>query len=91
MIIGLDSLPKLEPYLWADFLELRASTSIDKSYSKGELSSLMRAQAEPEARDLSDKRWTYAVNFIRNRIAIFGKSYPFKLSEDGDTVYIKKN
>ncbi|HFU0728786.1 TPA: hypothetical protein ACGTW6_004462 [Klebsiella aerogenes] len=90
MIIGLDSLPKLEPYLWADFLELRASTSIDKSYSKGELSSLMRAQAEPEARDLSDKRWTYAVNFIRNRIAIFGKSYPFKLSEDGDTIYIKK-
>ncbi|HDX9050072.1 TPA: hypothetical protein ROW14_002420 [Yersinia enterocolitica] len=89
MIIKLDSLPDLEPYFWSDYLEFRALVSADKCFSRGELASLMRSQAVPGSRDLCDQRWSFAIQFIETRIALFGEDYPFYFSADKDTIYLK--
>lgn len=50
MLENLDSLPDNEPYLWADYLEIWATVSIDKCFSRGELASICVAQAKPKNR-----------------------------------------
>lgn len=89
MLENLDSLPDNEPYLWADYLEIWATISIDKCFSRGELYSICRAQAKPKTRTFSDEKWQLAITFIDTRIALFGASYPFYLSQDRDTIHIK--
>nr|HCI7898129.1 hypothetical protein [Klebsiella pneumoniae] len=89
MLENLDSLPDNEPYLWADYLEIWATVSIDKCFSRGELASICVAQAKPKNRAFSDEKWQWAITFIDTRIALFGDNYPFYLSKDRDTIYLK--
>lgn len=56
MLENLDSLPDNEPYLWADYLEIWATVSIDKCFSRGELASICVAQAKPKNRAFSDEK-----------------------------------
>ncbi len=90
MIYELDSLPDNEPYLWADYLEIWATVCADKCFSRGDLSSIGRAQAKPKSRQYCDDKWQYAISFIDTRIALFGNDYPFYLSDDRDTIFIKQ-
>lgn len=89
MLENLDSLPDNEPYLWADFLEIWATVSIDNCFSRGELASICRAQAKPKSRGYADEKWQWAITFIDTRIALFGNNYPFYLSDDRDTIHLK--
>lgn len=89
MLQNLDSLPKNEPYLWADYLEIWATVSIDKCFTRGELYSICRAQSTPKTRAYSDEKWQFAITFIDTRNAMFGNDYPFYLSEDRDTIHLK--
>ena len=41
------------------------------------------------SRAYTDRKWSYAIGFIRQRIDLFGDSYPFTLSEDNDTVELR--
>lgn len=91
MLERLDSVPDNEPFLWADYLEIWATVSIDKSFSRGELASIFTAQPKPKSRTFSDGKWNDAVNFIGTRIALFGDDYPFRLDDNGDTVYLKND
>ncbi len=91
MIFELDSLPANEPYLWADYLEIWATVSVDKCFSRGDLASICRAQSTPKGRQYSDSKWQYAITFIDTRIALFGNDYPFELSEDRDTLHLKES
>lgn len=89
MLENLDSLPDNEPYLWADYLEIWATVSIDKCFSRGELASICVAQPRSKNRTFCDEKWQWAITFIDTRIALFGDNYPFYLSEDRDTIYLK--
>lgn len=89
MLERLDSLPDNEPYLWADYLEIWATVSIDNCFSRGELASICVAQARPKNRTFSDEKWQWAITFIDTRIALFGDNYPYYLSDDRDTIYLK--
>ena len=91
MLENLDSLPDNEPYLWADYLEIWATVSIDKCFNRGELYSICRAQPRPKTRSYADDKWQAAINFIDTRIALYGADYPFYLSADRDTLHIRHN
>jgi len=91
MIFQLDSLPDNESYLWGDFLELWATVSPDKCFSRGELASICRSQAKPKTRGYADDKWTFATSFIDTRIALFGHDYPFYFSDDKDTIFLKSD
>ncbi|HHQ4308276.1 TPA: hypothetical protein ACSP7Y_004320 [Serratia fonticola] len=86
MLINLDTLPANDEFFWADFIEIRALVHPDKCFSRGDLDSVMRAQAEEFGREASREKWRLASDFIIQRISIFGDSYPFRLSEDRDTL-----
>lgn len=36
-----------------------------------------------------DSKWSFAISFVRQRIDLFGNSYPFVISEDRDTVELR--
>ncbi len=91
MLENLDSLPDNEPYLWADYLEIWATISIDKCFSRGELYSICRAQPKPKSRAFSDEKWQLAITFIDTRIVLYGADYPYYLSDDRDTIHIRHN
>lgn len=89
MLNNLESIPSNDEFLWADFLEIRAMVHPDKAFSRGDLDSVMRAQPEEFNREQSSAKWRFGTDFIRQRINIFGDSYPFSLSEDGDTLTLE--
>lgn len=41
------------------------------------------------SRTYVDKKWNFAISFVRQRIDLFGDSYPFVLSDDNDTVELR--
>lgn len=86
MLTNLDSIPSNDDFFWADFLEIRAVVHPDKCFSRGDLDSIMRSQPEEYSREYSREKWRKATDFIRQRIIIFSDSYPFEISEDGDTL-----
>lgn len=90
MLNNLESIPSNDEFLWADFLEIRAMVHPDKAFSRGDLDSVMRAQPEEFNREQSSAKWRFGTDFIRQRINIFGDSYPFSLSEDGDTLTLEQ-
>ncbi|HAT2781368.1 TPA: hypothetical protein ACJIWU_004383 [Enterobacter chengduensis] len=89
MLNNLESLPSNDEFLWADFLEIRSMVHPDKAFSRGDLDSVMRAQPEEFNREQSSAKWRLGTDFIRQRINIFGDSYPFSLSADGDTLSLE--
>ncbi|EEY5649522.1 hypothetical protein C1599_003966 [Escherichia coli] len=91
MIFHMDSLPDNEPYLWGDYLELWATVNTDKCFSRGDLASLFRSQANPKSRGYSDDKWNFAATFIDTRISLFGDDYPFYFSDDRDTLFLRKH
>ncbi len=89
MLNNLESIPSNDEFLWADFLEIRAMVHPDKAFSRGDLDSVMRAQPEEFDREKSAEQWRLGTDFIRQRVHIFGNSYPFTLSVDGDTLTLE--
>lgn len=82
-------------FLWTDYIEILAITHIDKCYSKGDLSSLSRRIST--LKNKNDKQadrlensyeslWADIINFAEIRKHSFGKSYPFSISDDKDTL-----
>lgn len=41
------------------------------------------------SRSYVDRKWNFAISFVRQRIDLFGDSYPFILSDDNDTVELR--
>ncbi|EIC8524041.1 TPA: hypothetical protein I8412_002810 [Citrobacter freundii] len=41
------------------------------------------------SRNYVDRKWNFAISFVRQRIDLFGDSYPFTLSDDNDTVELR--
>lgn len=89
MLDNLESLPSNDEFFWADFIEIRALVHPDKCFSRGDLDSVMRAQPEENGREAAREKWKLASDFIIQRQHIFGDSYPFRLSEDKDTLSLK--
>lgn len=97
-IISLDTPPKQgTTHLWADFVEFKVLTHIDKAYSRGDLHSLINRAKDTDAEISNigsgltkkiENRWADIINFIETRITIYTDTYPFILSDDKDTISI---
>ena len=90
MLENLDGVPnRADPFLWADFVELRALAHPDKACSRGDLVSV--ANRGP---DLGNPKfdawakWQDLINFIETRRHRFGDHYPFTISSDRDTLQL---
>lgn len=89
MLIALESPPAVaEPLFWTDFVELRALIHPDRCYSRGDLLGLaqrLRDTAPAKAFD-AQLRWRDIANFAGVRRLEFADCYPFRVSEDEDTL-----
>jgi len=88
MFHRLDSTPdKSDPYLWADFAELRALLSINKCFSRGDLSGIEHRNKDMgEVTFNVENKWRDITSFVGIRVADFNGVYPFEISQDGDTL-----
>jgi len=88
MFQNLDTIPdKSDPYLWADFAEIRALLSIDKCFTRGDLSSVECRNTDLGKRSFKvENKWKDIISFIEIRTIDFYGTYPFEVSEDGDTL-----
>lgn len=77
-----------DPLFWADFAELRALIHPDRCFSRGDLDGLERRGRDTGRRYEAsiETRWRDLINFAGVRAIEFGVSYPFKVSEDEDTL-----
>lgn len=84
MLQELESPPKSsDPFLWADFIELRAVIHPDKCFSRGDLDGVRKRA--PIKFDPAE-RWEWARSFQGIRQIDLGADYPFVISPDGDTI-----
>ncbi|WP_051901441.1 hypothetical protein [Methylotenera sp. L2L1] len=88
MLTRLDTPPKgADSFIWTDFVELRALIHPDKCFSRGDLAGI-----EHRHRDLTghgfnvETRWKQLADFAFIRQIEFDDSYPFEVSDDGDTI-----
>ena len=94
--LALDSPPtESDSLYWADFVEFRAILHPDKCYSRGELASLLGRSKTLGPRESEsglkvspeiEPQWQNIVGFCEVRIEEFGEAYPFKISDDRDTL-----
>lgn len=78
-----------DPLFWTDFVELRALIHPDRCYSRGDLSGLIkrsRDTSSSRSEQQAESRWRDLINFAGARATEFGAGYPFKVSDDGDTL-----
>lgn len=77
-----------DSFFWTDFVELRALIHPDKCYSRGDFSGLAkRLRDTGNNRSFNeDLRWRELINFAEIRENDFKEFYPFKASDDGDTL-----
>lgn len=89
MLDSLDTPPSgNDVFIWTDYLELRALTSADSCFSRGDLASV-----EGRSKDLGrgfkvESQWRAVADFAGVRLNDFGKNYPFAVSADGDTLEV---
>ena len=89
MLESLETPPdSADPLFWADFAELRALIHPDRCFSRGDLDGLERRGRDIGRRyDTSiENRWRDLINFAGVRVIEFGACYPFKVSDDEDTL-----
>jgi len=89
MFINLDSTPdKADPFLWADFAELRALLDTDKCFSRGDLSGIEKRNDDFKKIEnfTIENRWRDITSFVGRRLVDFGSVYPFEVSDDGSTL-----
>lgn len=89
MLESLETPPDFsDPLFWADFVELRALIHPDRCFSRGDLDGVLRRGRDIGHRYLAsiETRWRDTINFAGVRAIEFGDSYPFKVSEDEDTL-----
>lgn len=89
MLQALEAPPTVaDPLFWADFIELRALVHPDKSFSRGDLGSLFVRLRDTtgECPTNHEMRWRDLIDFAGVRVKAFGNSYPFRISDDADTL-----
>lgn len=87
MLESLDSPPRgSDPFLWTDFVEIRALVHPDKCLSRGDLASIEKRSTDLGRGFPADMRWREVVNFSLTRASDFGSAYPFKVSNALDLV-----
>ncbi|WP_064020140.1 hypothetical protein [Methylomonas sp. DH-1] len=87
MLKNLDTPPKgADPFIWTDFIELRAILHPDKCFSRGELSSIEKCNRDMGGGFNLENRWRDIINFSGNRKKEFEHFYPFNISADLDTI-----
>lgn len=92
MLDALELPPKsADPLFWTDFIELKALIHPDRCYSRGDLMALLKrtrdtATDRSDHADHGESRWRDVTGFCQTRIAEFDDTYPFRVSEDGDTI-----
>lgn len=104
MFQNLDSLPhNSEPTFWADFIEVQVICNPDKCFSLSDYNSIMNRNKDGitleeninDDNPLINKKqleikWSDTVNFILNRKQVYSDYYPFDISEDRNTISLKK-
>lgn len=87
MFKNLDTPPDQQaPMLWVDFSELRALVHPDKCFSKGDLIGIARRGLDIGRIFDADERWKLIADMVKIRQLSFGSAYPFKVSQDQDTI-----
>lgn len=89
MLLSLETPPSTtDPLFWADFVELRALIHPDKCFSRGDFVGLaQRVRDTASNRSFSaDSRWHDLIGFAEVRQHEFSAAYPFKVSDDKDTL-----
>ncbi len=89
MLNSLDKPPKgRDSFVWTDFAELRTLVHPDQCFSRGDLAGIERRCHDSGQRFDYEQRWREISDFVEIRQSEFKDGYPFKLSEDKDTVYL---
>lgn len=92
MLDALDTPPSGgDTFIWTDYIELRVITSSDQCFSRGDLASVERRSRDAGRGFVSETRWREVIDFAGVRAHEFGESYPFVVSEDGDTLSLEFN
>jgi hypothetical protein len=78
--------PGTDAFFWSDFAELRALTHPDKCYSRGDLDGLGTRNRTRQGRLNTEERWRTLIDFCGIRRNEFSDSYPFRVSDDEDTL-----
>ena len=81
-----------DPYLWADFVELRALIHPDRCYSRGDLVSVAKGimVTAPHRQFQPETQWRDLISFAGARRIAFGdQTYPFAVSDDEDTLELR--
>ena len=81
-----------DPYLWADFVELRALIHPDRCYSRGDLVSVAKGimVTAPHRQFQPETQWRDLISFAGARRIAFGdQTYPFAVSNDEDTLELR--
>ncbi len=87
MLEKLDTTPGgTDAFFWSDFAELRAITHADKCFSRGDLDQLARLNKTKESSFKTEERWRSIINFCGIRTHDFKNLYPFRVSDDEDTL-----
>lgn len=90
MLDALEAPPKASDLLfWADFVELKALIHPDRCYSRGDLASLIKRGQDTGtigAQHGFEARWRDLIDFAGARTQAFGAAYPFKVTDDHDTL-----
>lgn len=88
MLESLETPPdSADPFFWADFAELRALIHPDRCFSRGDLTSLERRLRDTGGtRFQTENRWRDLINFAGVRAHEFNDGYPFRVSDDEDTL-----
>ncbi|MGL4605380.1 MAG: hypothetical protein ACRCU9_14680, partial [Iodobacter sp.] len=89
MLENLDILPKdSDAFFWSDFAEIITLTHPDKCFSRGDLFRLAKQNTTKEKIVDVEERWRCLINYCDIRSHEFKHSYPFKISEDKDTLLL---
>ena len=76
-----------DPLFWTDFAELRALVHPDRCFSRGDLTGLERRSRDTGGvRFPTENRWRDLINFAGVRMHEFNGGYPFRVSDDEDTL-----
>ncbi|QEL64785.1 hypothetical protein OTERR_13090 [Oryzomicrobium terrae] len=89
MLLAMETPPSAaDPLFWADFVELHALVHPDHCYSRGDLSTLLRRNRDTAINRTADEetRWRDIAIFAATRSSEFGAAYPYRVSDDGDTL-----
>lgn len=91
MLDDLDIPPRSKnSYEWADFSELRAIAHPDHCFSRGDLDGIAKRGKDTGRGFDSESQWRDIINTIGNRAVAFAGSYPFKLSDDNDSIFLEE-